>query len=202
MTMPRPARFLTLLLAGLALAAPLRAEEVPEMIDRAREMYRQGDLRRSAEELGFALAAIARQRQEQYARLFPAAPQGWTLEESQDDAGSNVAAQIMGGGIGLTREYTQPEGEARITARLLIDSPVAQGMASIANNPTIMPPHTRRVRIGGDNAMLRQEPGDSTMELTLVRGNAMVQLSSEGVSKAETLIELMKGFDFSRLQGR
>ncbi|MDQ1081331.1 hypothetical protein [Pseudoroseomonas cervicalis] len=202
MTLPRPTRFLTLLLAGLALATPLRAEEVPEMIDRARELYRQGDLRRSAEELGFALAAIARQRQEHYARLFPAAPQGWTLEDSQDDAGGNVAAQLMGGGIGITREYTQADGEKRITARMMIDSPVAQGMASIVSNPTIMPPHTRRVRIGADNAMLRQEPGDNTMELTLVRGNTMVQLTSEGVDKAETLVELMKAFDFNRLQSR
>ncbi|WP_040613089.1 hypothetical protein [Teichococcus cervicalis] len=202
MTLARPTRFLTLLLAGLALAAPLRAEEVPELIDRARELYRQGDLRRSAEELGFALAAIARQRQAHYARLFPAAPQGWTREEPQDDAGSNVATQMMGGGISIGRDYTQANGEGRISARMLIDSPVAQGMASIASNPTIMPPHTRRLRIGADNALLRQEPGDGTMELTLVRGNAMVQLTSEGVEKSETLVELMKGFDFSRLQSR
>ena len=197
-------KFFPIALAGLLLVAmPLRADEVTENLDRAREAYGKGNLASTAEELGFALAAVGKLRQQQYAALFPKPPSGWTLAEMQDDGGQGaLAAQLMGGGVIVERDYTQENGEGRITAKLVVDSPLVQAMGSMVSNPAMMPPHTRRVRLGSDNAMVKQEPGSQEVELTLVKGNAMLQLEGEGIDKPELLVELARGFDLSKVQRR
>ncbi|MBE9604346.1 hypothetical protein IAI18_05675 [Acetobacteraceae bacterium H6797] len=191
-------------LAGLVLAAaPLRADEVTETMERARDAYAQRNLAVVAEELGFALAAVARLRYQEYVVLFPKAPSGWVLEDPRDDGTqSAMSAQAMGVGLIVDREYTQQNGEGRIRARLSVDSPLVQAMGAMVSNPTMLQAYTRRIRIGRDNAMVKQEPGSQQIELTLVRGNTLVQLESEGVAQPDLLIELAKGFDLSKTQRR
>jgi hypothetical protein len=78
--------------------------------------------------------------------LIPAAPAGWTLEDSTDDGvGSALAAQMLGGGLMVERSYTR--GDDSIKATLIVDSPMIQALAATVNNPAMMGAGAKRVRI-------------------------------------------------------
>lgn len=198
-----PTRALAACLLALSLqAGPARADEVLEMLDRARALYQQGNLSGALGELGFASGAITQQRQAHYAALFPAAPTGWTLEEAQDSGPAGaLAAQMLGGGMIVTRDYTQQGGEGRISAKLVMDSPLVQGMAMLVTNPAMLPPGAKRIRIGAENAILKQEAGSKEMELTLVKGATLLQLEGENLASQDVLVSLMKGFDLKKITG-
>jgi hypothetical protein len=181
------------LLAGGA----ARADEITEGLDRARQLYERGDIGGAVTETNFALNALHQKRNALYTALFPAAPSGWTLEDSADDgAGGALAAQMLGGGVMVERLYTRGDDD-RIKATVIVDSPMIQALAAMVNNPAMLGKGAKRVRIGNDNA-IQQRDGDDT-ELTLARGNVAIKLEGSGIKDPETLTQLMKGFDLAKL---
>jgi hypothetical protein len=191
-----PIRFAACCLVAALAFGTARADEITEGLDRARQLYDRGDLAGALTETNFALNALHQKRTALYSALFPAAPAGWTLEDSTDDgAGSALAAQMLGGGVMVERSYTR--GDDIIKATLIVDSPMIQALAATVNNPAMMGTGARRVRIGGDNAVQRRDGDD--LELTLVRGNVAIKLEGEGLKDPELLTQLMKGFDLAKL---
>lgn len=185
-----------LALAVLA-AGPVRADEITDGLDRARQLYERGDLAGAATETNFALNALHQKRNAVYSTLFPAAPAGWTLEESSDDgAGSALAAQMLGGGVMVERRYTRGDDDS-IKATVIVDSPMIQALAAMVNNPAMLGKGAKRVRIGNDNAIQQREGDDA--ELTLVRGNVAIKLEGSGIKDPEILTQIMKGFDLAKL---
>jgi hypothetical protein len=181
------------LLAGGA----ARADEITEGLDRARQLYERGDIGGAVTETNFALNALHQKRNALYTALFPAAPSGWTLEDSADDgAGGALAAQMLGGGVMVERLYTRGDDD-RIKATVIVDSPMIQALAAMVNNPAMLGKGAKRVRIGNDNA-IQQRDGDDT-ELTLARGNVAIKLEGSGIKDPEILTQLMKGFDLAKL---
>jgi hypothetical protein len=181
------------LLAGGA----ARADEITEGLDRARQLYERGDIGGAVTETNFALNALHQKRNALYTALFPAAPSGWTLEDSADDgAGGALAAQMLGGGVVVERLYTRGDDD-RIKATVIVDSPMIQALAAMVNNPAMLGKGAKRVRIGNDNA-IQQRDGDDT-ELTLARGNVAIKLEGSGIKDPEILTQLMKGFDLAKL---
>ncbi|MFC3126307.1 hypothetical protein ACFOD4_14665 [Pseudoroseomonas globiformis] len=193
----------TILGAALAVplllcAGPLRADDISEGLERARELYEKGDIAGAVTEVNFALNGLHQKRAAAYAALFPAAPQGWTLGEADDAAGNALAAQMLGGGVMVEREYTKGD-EQVIKATVIVDSPLIQALGAMASNPAMMGAGARRIRIGNDNAILQRESGSEDAEMTLVRGNVAVKLEATGVKDNDTLTALIKRFDLARL---
>jgi hypothetical protein len=188
----------------LLACAPARADEIAEGLDRARQLYEQGDLSGAITETGFAMTALHRRRSGLYAGLFPPAPSGWVLQHSADDGtGGALAAQMLGGGVMVERDYTTREGGGAIKATVIVDSPMIQALAAMASNPALMGSGARRIRIGNDNAILQQE--NDSADMTLVRGSVAVKLEGSGLKDAAVLTQIMKGFDLAKLanpQGR
>jgi hypothetical protein len=187
--------------AAMIAVAPARADEIAEGLDRAKQLYDQGDLRGASTELNFTLNALVQKRNASYAALFPAAPAGWKLEEAGDDvAGASIASQMLGGGIMVERTYSQASGDGSIKAAIMADGPMVQAMAAMLGNPAMIGPTAKRVRIGGDNAILQREAGSNEAELTMARGNVLVKLSGSGLANPDVLTDLMKRFDLAKLQ--
>ncbi|MBC9178072.1 hypothetical protein [Pseudoroseomonas ludipueritiae] len=186
----------TLALAVLA-AGTVRADEITEGLDRARQLYERGDIGGAVTETNFALNALHQKRSALYSALFPPAPTGWTLEESDDDgAGSALAAQMLGGGVMVERSYTRGDDNS-IKATVIVDSPMIQALASMVNNPAMLGSGAKRVRIGSDNAVLQRDGEDA--DLTLARGNVAIKLEGTGIKDVEILTQIMKGFDLAKL---
>ncbi|RKK05138.1 hypothetical protein EBE87_17895 [Pseudoroseomonas wenyumeiae] len=190
-------RITTLAVAAMLAAGTARADEISEGLDRARQLYGQGDVSGALTETNFALNALHQKRNALYAALFPAAPAGWTLEDSSDDgAGSALAAQMLGGGVLVERTYTRSD-DSSIKATVLVDSPMIQALASMVNNPAMLGKGAKRVRIGGDNAVLQRD--EESAELTLARGNVAIKLEGSGIKDPEVLTQLMTRFDLAKL---
>ncbi|ONG54413.1 hypothetical protein BKE38_10490 [Pseudoroseomonas deserti] len=193
-----------LLPAMLLLAAlPARADDATDAIDRARQLYVAGDMKGASNELVYALREVDMRRRAGFQAFFPAAPEGWTLEPAEaDSAGAALAAQMMGGGVIVERRYARTAGEveAHITAQIMADSPMVQGLAAMVTNPMMMQPGDRRVRINGETALLRFDAEQKSGEITLVSGNSVIKLEGEGLTDANFLTELVKRFDLSRIR--
>jgi len=190
-------RIATLAVAAMLAAGTARADEISEGLDRARQLYGQGDLSGALTETNFALNALHQKRNALYAALFPTAPAGWTLEDSSDDgAGSALAAQMLGGGVLVERSYTRGD-DSSIKATVLVDSPMIQALASMVNNPAMLGKAAKRVRIGSDNAVLQRD--EESAELTLARGNVAIKLEGTGIKDPEVLTQLMTRFDLAKL---
>lgn len=200
--MHRHLRIAALGLALMGATAAAQADEITEGLERARKLYEKGDLGGAVTETNFALNALFQKRAAIYAALFPAAPAGWTLEpaDTGNSGGGAVAAQILGGGVLVERNYTRDGGEGSIEASVFIDNPMIQAFSSMVNNPAMLGNGARRVRIGNDNAVLQREQGSDDAELTLVRGNVAIKLSGNGLPSTDILVDLMKRFDIGKLQ--
>ncbi|HWL80283.1 MAG TPA: hypothetical protein VNR89_04980 [Roseomonas sp.] len=191
--------------AALAVATGLgivgaRADDISEGLQRARELYEQGDVAGALTETNFALNALQQKRSAAYQALFPAAPAGWTLQEAEDNGGGDLAARIMGGGVMVQREYAQDGGDGVIKATVMVDNPMIQALGAMVNNPAMLGRGAKRVRIGSDNAVLQQESGSQDAEMTLVRGTLAVKLEGSDLKSPDILTELMKRFDLKKLQ--
>ena len=186
----------TLAVAAMLAAGTVRADEISEGLDRARQLYGQGDLSGALTETNFALNALHQKRNALYATLFPAAPAGWTLEEADEGAGSALAAQMLGGGVLVERTYTRDD-DSSIKATVLVDSPMIQALATMVNNPAMLGKGAKRVRIGGDNAVLQRD--EESAELTLARGNVAIKLEGTGIKDPDVLTQLMTRFDLAKL---
>ncbi|HWX47411.1 MAG TPA: hypothetical protein VNZ61_05100 [Roseomonas sp.] len=191
--------------AALALAVACgagaaQADEISEGLERARELYEKGDVAAALTETNFALNALQQKRSAAFLELFPAPPSGWTLEEAGDNAGSALAAQMMGGGVMVQRQYAQEGGDGAIEAMIIVDNPLIQALSAMVNNPAMLGSGAKRVRIGSDNAVLERDSGAEEAKMTLVRGNVAVKLEGSGLKSPDILTELMKRFDLRKLQ--
>jgi len=200
--MHRHLRIAALVIALMGATTAARADEISEGLERARQLYEKGDLGAAVTETNFALNALFQKRAAIYAALFPPAPAGWTLEpeDTSNNGGSAVAAQILGGGVLVERNYVRDGGEGSIEASVFIDNPMIQAFSSMVNNPAMLGSGARRIRIGNDNAVLQRQPGSEDAELTLVRGNLAIKLSGSGLPNPDILVDLMKRFDIGNLQ--
>jgi len=191
---------LVLALAAAFGAGSARADEISEGLERARELYEKGDVAAALTETNFALNALQQKRSAAFLELFPAPPSGWKLEEASDAAGSALAAQMMGGGVMVQRDYAQEGGDGAIEAMIIVDNPLIQALSAMVNNPAMLGRGARRVRIGSDNAVLERDSGAEEAKMTLVRGNVAVKLEGSGLKSPDILTELMKRFDLGKLQ--
>jgi len=201
-TFPAPLAGLSLL---LAVSGPLLADSVEDQVKQGLELYRAGELGAAITELEFAITDIRKGMSGQLADTFPDAPAGWSAGEVESSSEGAGVAAMFGGSMGamLERSYNQNDGDGTLTATLMIDNPMVQGMGALLNNPMLMAaqPNTERLRIGRETGMLKWEPDSSSAEATLLLdGRIMMQIKGENLDAPDVAAELLKAWDIKAVR--
>ncbi len=192
---------------ALVASGPALGDSVEEQIQQGLERYKAGELGAAITELEFAITDIRKAMSGQLADVFPPAPEGWTAGETESSDAAAGAAAMFGGAMGtiLERAYTQNDGNGELTAKLIIDNPMIQGMAALFNNPMLLAaqPNTERLRIGRETGMLKWQPENATAEATLLLdGRIMMQVEGENLDSPDVAADLLKAWDIDAVRER
>lgn len=187
-------------LVAVLLASPAWADPVTEQIDQALKYYEEGDLAAAVSELEFAIQDIKSQVAARYVTTFPDPPPGWVADEPSQESAPTA---LFGGGTTITRVYRQSGGEGQMTATLMVDSPMIQGLMALIGNPAMLAaqPGARRVRIGRENAVLTFDETTRSGEINLgVAGKVLTKVEGRNLASGEPMVELLKGFRFAEIE--
>ncbi|MBS3669729.1 MULTISPECIES: hypothetical protein [Halomonadaceae] len=185
----------------LPVASAAMADEVVEQIELGLERYQEEDYGSALTELEFAISDIRKLQSARIAETFPEPPEGWEAgnAESSDDG----AAAMMGGGAMLERYYSENGGDGELTASIMVDNPMIQGMAALFNNPAMLTaqPNTERVRMGRESAIVTWEPSYSSAEVSLLLdGRILIQVEGTNLASQDTAVELMRSWDIGAVR--
>ena len=195
----RHAILITLLALGLASNHRAAADEIIDQIDIGKSYYLEGDLARALSEFEFAVNAIRTAFSESFIRTLPEPPIFWSAEP----AALESTAAIFGSGIMVTRQYKEEKGDGRITAELMVDSPMVQAFSAVFNSPVMIAssPNMERVRIDGMTALLKWDDGNKAGELSVaVGGRVLAKLVGYDLKDKSILVELMRAWDLNAVK--
>lgn len=187
------------MVASVATVALAAADEVVEQIDAGRAYYADGDLSRALTELEFALNTLRTEFSQQFMATMPAPPVLWSAEEPALDSG----AALFGAGLMVTRRYQEEKGRGRITAELMVDSPMVQAFSAVFSSPIMIAndPGLERIRLGEETALLKWDTDQNTGDLSLaLGGRVLVKLIGQGLDDNAVLIDLMKAWDLDAVK--
>ena len=146
---------LVMAFVGLASGVPAAAaaDEVVEQIDASKAYYADGDLARALTELELALNALRTEFSLELMAILPKPPALWSAGEPELESG----AAMFGSGLMITRRYEEQKGRGRITAELMVDSPMVQAFSAVFSLPVMIAndPGLERIRFGETNAVLK-----------------------------------------------
>ncbi len=189
------------IILGLALfvAAPASADEILEQLEAAVELYKDGDITGTLEELDFAVAQLRQKKGENMGALFPEPLDGWKAEEFQSGAAGGAA---FGGGITASRRYTK-DGGGNAEIEVMSDSPMVQTMGALLSNPAIAgaDKNTKLIRIKRQKMLLKTERKNQAELTFLVENKVLVQIKVQGLADAaEVAKAYAKKIDFKKLK--
>ena len=196
-----PFRASALALVGLAAAAgvaPALADDITDQIDAAKALYQKGDFAKAASELQFAITDIQKKASEKYVSALPPAPAGWEADEAEAQSGA-----MLGGGQMISRRYHEKSGDGEMTLQITIDNPMVQAMSAMFANPALIAadPQAKRIRVGGENAVLKWNPSGKSGEVSMVLGGRMmVHLEGRDLKSDAPLQDFMKNWDMKALK--
>ncbi len=181
-------RTLPVALALLLGALPAAADEFTDTLEGALKAYRDGDVKATVEDLGYATKLLSSQRAAALVQLLPPAPAGWTrTDDDTEDAAIGMA--IFGGGTTAGATYSDGADDIKLT--LVADSPMIGGMGAMISGLASMgggkPLRINRVEFGQNDGELQG----------IVKDKVMISVSgSAPVEKKEALLETI---DFDAL---
>ncbi|MCS7267446.1 MAG: hypothetical protein RMJ04_02615 [Geminicoccaceae bacterium] len=180
-------------------AVAVRADEILEQLETAKQLYEEGDLAGAVRELEFAIEALRGKFGQAFLATFPEPPAGWQIAEHSDTA---PAIPFLGG-TNVSRTYRQANGPGKIEAQLSTGGGMLQGLAQMFANPQLlaMQPNTRRVRIQREMATTNWDPSSKEGQLVLdLGGKVTILLKGSGLSGPEPLVELASRWDLERVR--
>jgi hypothetical protein len=137
------------LLCTLAVAAPARADDISDEINRARKLYDQGKLSEAKESLELAAQLIAEKKAVALGAVLPASPKGW----EGDKAESTMGTAGLFGGVSASRRYRKDGRQC--TVSVVGDSPLLAMVSSVITNPTVASVTGSRMRrVAGRRALI------------------------------------------------
>ncbi|MBI3444613.1 MAG: hypothetical protein HY055_04480 [Magnetospirillum sp.] len=168
------------------------ADTVPAHLDAARAAHAKGDLARAAIELEAAIAELHARLGKSLAEFMPAPLNGWQAEavETQSLASS-------GGGLAVSRAYAHDDSS--LNAALIIDSPaVAAAISQFAAPPQ---PNMRKVKLNGEDALVRWDSSSRTGEVVIVLGaRVLLQIEGDNLANSELLSDAAKGWNLGGIR--
>lgn len=177
------------------LSMPLAADAVPSRIEAARAAYAKNDLPLTARELEAALAEVHNRLGRALAETLPPIPTGW-----QSEAPEIQGLGQVGGGLSVSRGYVR--GETSLNASLLLDSPAVEAVvAMMTGSGTAPQANFRRVKINGEDALLRYDSSTKTGEISMVLGSrVLLEIEGDNIASADLLIDTAKGWMLSKIK--
>lgn len=184
-------------LALVVTATPVvAADAVTAQMDAARAAFQKNDLPRTAQALEAALAEVQQRLGTMLAETTPPALAGW-----QADPAEYQGLGQAGGGLSVTRAYSKDE--ATLNASLFLDSPAVDAAMTLFANPAAAAtlPHTKWLKVGGNDALLRYDPSTRTGEITMAVGNrVMLEIAGDNIGSGDPLTEAAKGWNVARIR--
>lgn len=191
------ARMCVGVVGAMALSLPaMAADQVPAQIEAARAAYQKNDLPRTAKALEAALSDIHDRLGKALADTMPPAPAGWQADPPEIQGLGQV-----GGGLAVTRAYGK--GEASMNASLFLDSPAVEAAAALFANPaaTAAQPNMKRVKVGGEDALLRYDADNKAGEITMVLGGRiLLSIEGDNLSGGDILADSAKGWNVAKIR--
>jgi hypothetical protein len=173
----------------------ISTEEIVKQMEEAMDLLKKGELSETVKELQFIINDIKSKLANKISGVFPKPPEGWEAKKSESQQ-----MPFAGGGQIITQGYREKEGRGTATATIMLDNPMAQGMAALLRSPALMgsQPNMRRVRIQRENALMKLKSERSgEMSVLLGGGRLMLQIKVRRVPKAkEFMTQFMKSWDF------
>ncbi|MEM8948953.1 MAG: hypothetical protein AAGA21_20785 [Pseudomonadota bacterium] len=185
--------------ASVTAEAPPVADDVIGQIDAGKSYYAEGDLSRALTELEFALNTVRAEFSRQFMATLPEPPVLW----SADEPALESSAALFGTGLMVTRRYEEEKGQGRITAELMVDSPMVQAFSAVFSIPVMIAndPSMERIRVGESNAILKWDADRRAGDLSLaLGGRVLVKLSAQDVDDKTVLIDLMTSWDLDAVR--
>jgi len=174
--------------AALIAAQPVLADEVEETLQAALEAWRAGDISGAKEEVDYAAQLIAQEKAAGLSAFLPAALDGWTREEDQDQT---QAATAFGGGMMASAQYTN--GSENVQIQMMADNQMVTGMATMFGNAALMGQMGKLKRINRQKVVITPNGEIQAM----VKNRIMIQIT--GSAPVEVKEEYFKGIDLKGL---
>ena len=183
---------LPLLLAG----APASADDVEDSIQEALMAYKAGAYRDAIENLDYASQLIMQMKGKGLERFLPPPLSGWAAQAATSQA---EAAAMFGGGVTAQRVYSK--GAARVTVKIVTDSPMLQGLMMMFSNPMFATAEGGQLqRIRRQKAIMKFDPATRKGEITLAVDNRfLVTIEGEGAT-ADELKAYAEAIDYRKLK--
>ena len=175
------------------------ADDILGQIDVGRAYYEEGDLGRALNEFEFALNALRTRFSNQFIATLPDAPAFWHAEKPVLES----SAALLGAGVMVTRRYEAQKGAGRITAELLVDSPMVQAFSAVFSNPIMVAndPTLERIRFGKTHALLKWNADQRSGDLSLAfGGRVLAKLVARDLDDKSVLVDLMKTWDLEAVK--
>ena len=167
----------------------VHADEVEDAIKEALTAYEQKDYVMAKQSLGMATQLINQLNAKALAELLPEALPGWEAQAVSDESQGGA---MFGGGISVSRRYTQSDQDLKIS--IMGDSPMLSQMMGIFQNPMIAGSMGKMTRIGKQMAM---EGKDG--QLTMVVANRFM-VTIDGSASMDDKKEYAKAIDLEKLK--
>ncbi len=171
-----------------ALALPASADDVSDALQAALDGYTSGDLAKASEQIILATQALRQTQAGLLTALLPAAPEGFTREDTGDFAQSISAA---GGGTGAEASYSSADGATTIRMSFIADNPMVSSMGAMLGNVAMMAQMGKVVK-AGDQALLVVDGSVSG----LIANRILFQVQGGTEDQA---ISLVQAIDFAKL---
>ena len=184
---------------GLTIVPPAEADDVVEQLDAGKAYYQEGDLSRALTELEFAVNGVRTRFSNEFMATLPSPPALWSAEKPSLESG----VALFGTGVMVSRRYLEEKGEGRITAELLVDSPMVQAYSAVFKNPVMIAndPKLERIRLGELHALLKWDADRRAGDLTLsLGGRVLAKLAGRDLDDKTILVELMKAWDLEAVK--
>jgi hypothetical protein len=175
-----------------ASASGAHADDVTDQINEALKAYQNHDTQTAMAALDAASNLLRQARAEGLKKLLPAAPPGWTADNSESTA---VGAAMLGGGTTASRTYHN--GSQRVEVQIIADSPMLQGMAALLNSPLAAMGGMKTVVVNG-RRMSYNDSDNSYM--TLVVDKVIVKVDGNKDTPEPTLKSFVGAIDFAAIE--
>lgn len=172
----------------MALAVPVRADEVSDALQAAVDAYAAGDLGKVSASMTLATKALGLQQSALLAALMPAAPEGWTMTPTPDFA---TGFAIMGGGAGAEARYDTADQSLSFTLSMIADNPMVATMGAMLGNAQMMALMGKVVQVG-DQTLLDTDGNLSTLV------NNRVLFQAQGAA-TDVMLPVLQSIDFAKV---
>ncbi len=188
--------FAALILSFVISGSFVKADEVEESMNAAKKYYEKGNYSEAVKELEFAIQLIRQKKSQRLIKVFPKPLSGWKADKPNFQT---AGAAFFGGGISASREYRK--GSASVTIEITMDNPLLQSFLGILDNPMLVGPDQKLVRVKGQRAVLRFDKDNMEGELNLAfQRKVLVSVKGYGVKSGDVLLEYAKRIDYDLLE--